>query len=676
MSREQFATTLSALIALVMLCSCAQPRLSTGDLGEVQAAGSLRVIVRPGFFDRPPVTGVQDEQKMLLELAARLGVEIRWIQAPRHDVMLEWLREGRGDLVVSRYSPEAVHEAGFAGTAPIDWVEDLIVVNSESPFFDLGDLDGAPLHLHGSKTQTIQGMLDEVVGNGNVTVLPVPEEVPLEVVLRRVQAGRYSVTIVDNRLVEAAFQRERLRTIGSLTSSRPLVWAVRSTNTILLAALNDYLFAERVLQRSTKTLACRDLEGIRRAGVLRLVTQNSSTTCMIDRGGLEGFEYDLVNAFTRDLGLRLELAIPPPGIDAADWIEAGYGDIAALHEPVPLDLSGGVRFSRGYRKVDLVAVTSTKDNPIDDVSGLSGKVIAAARAVRSILKEFPLDPPPEFLDLAPGSDAMSALRAVSRGEADAAIVDSDIAKLELDDRPALALGVPLLSDVDIAWLLAPGAMDLEREVNRFLTEARRSGLIRLLARSELDSNARWFAPDRPQVPPGALTPYDDLLRAEARKQGLDWRLLASLMYEESRFDPTAVGPGGSAGLFQFMPFTWRELGVVDPHSPEESARAGAEYLRRLMDGFSDVPLADQMAMAIASYNVGPRHVVDARRLATDMDLDRYLWSGNVETAMLILDEADVARNYPAGVCRCRRAVGYTRRILRRYHAYAEQFPPM
>jgi membrane-bound lytic murein transglycosylase F len=147
------------------------------------------------------------------------------------------------------------------------------------------------------------------------------------------------------------------------------------------------------------------------------------------------------------------------------------------------------------------------------------------------------------------------------------------------------------------------------------------------------------------------------------------------MYEESRFDPDAVGPGGSAGLFQFMPFTWRELGVEDPHHPGEAIEAGARYLRSLMDQFADLDLPDRVAMAIASYNVGPRHVFDARRLAVEMGFDPNRWLGSVETAMYILDDPEVARRFPAGVCRCRRGAAYTRRILRRYAAYAEQFPP-
>jgi membrane-bound lytic murein transglycosylase F len=80
-------------------------------------------------------------------------------------------------------------------------------------------------------------------------------------------------------------------------------------------------------------------------------------------------------------------------------------------------------------------------------------------------------------------------------------------------------------------------------------------------------------------------------------------------------------------------------------------------------------------MAIASYNVGPSHVFDARQLAAELGFDPDRWLGSVENAMLLLDNPETARRYPAGVCRCRRAAAYTRRILRRYAAYTAQFPP-
>jgi len=124
-----------------------------------------------------------------------------------------------------------------------------------------------------------------------------------------------------------------------------------------------------------------------------------------------------------------------------------------------------------------------------------------------------------------------------------------------------------------------------------------------------------------------------------------------------------------------MPLTWDDIDGEDPLHPGDAVTAGGWYLRWLMEKFSNLDLPDQVAMGIASYNVGPRHVFDARLLASEMGFDPDRWRGNVETAMLILDNPEVARRYPAGVCRCRRAVGYTRRILRRYRAYTEQFSP-
>ena len=56
-------------------------------------------------------------------------------------------------------------------------------------------------------------------------------------------------------------------------------------------------------------------------------------------------------------------------------------------------------------------------------------------------------------------------------------------------------------------------------------------------------------------------------------------------------------------------------------------------------------------------------------------LDAPYGPANTLTFDILAEYPEVARRYPAGVCRCRRAANYVRRILRRYAAYAEQFPP-
>jgi membrane-bound lytic murein transglycosylase F len=358
-----------------------------------------------------------------------------------------------------------------------------------------------------------------------------------------------------------------------------------------------------------------------------------------------------------------------------EWLEQGYGDLAALHQPVAPWEGGSFLITAPYRKVDLVSVVSVRANPPASVEDLAGVRVAAARPVAELCRMLPLPAPMRAVPPAAGADGFNAMLEVARGNWPVAVVDEDAAKLEVANRTDLMIGVVVLPDAELVWILNSSSPRLFRVADRFLREAQRSGLVRQLVYNEFGSWQRYRRRSLLPTPEGNLSPYDELLQWAGRLYDIDWRLLASLMYEESRFDSDAVGPGGSSGLFQFMPGTWRDLGVEDPHDPAEAAEAGGRYLRRLMDGFGDLGLSDRVAMALAAYNVGPRHVFDARRLAREMGLDANRWSGSVETAMLLLDDPEVARRFPAGVCRCRRAVGYTRRILRRYAAYTEQFPP-
>ncbi len=660
------------MIALAVL-ACVDPSRRAGDVEEVRAAGELRVAVRPGFLSAGS-NGKEDggEAAMLSQFASRLGVDIRWIEANRHDRILPMVRDGLADIGVSRLSPAALLAKGIRGTVAVDWVEDFLVAGRASGFTSFETVRGATVHIHRS---SVTPSLESFLFEEGLTIEEVPEEVPVEEMLYRVRSGRYDLTVVDSKIAEGEQAANRMVIIGPVAERRALVWAVREESPRLRLAIDRFFFAERVLSRAPESAVCRDLKQIRRAGTLRLVTRNSATTCAVERGGLEGFEYDLAVSFARKQRLRLELSIPPPEVDPLEWIEAGFGDLAALHEPIAPQDEHRFLVSTPYRRVDLVSVVSARADTPAAVEDLAGLRIAASRPVAEICRLVPLEPPLQSETPGEAGDSFNAMLEVARGKVSVAVVDEDAARLGLADRTDLKMGPTVLPDVDLVWIVNTSSPDLHRAVNIWLRESRSSGLVRQLVRSQLGFWEPHRKPTLLPIPDGALSPYDELLQWVGRRYRMDWRLLASLMYEESSFDPDAVGPGGSAGLFQFMPFTWQELGVTNPHDPYQAAEAGGRYLRQLMDEFEGLQLPDQVAMAIASYNVGPRHVFDARKLAREMGFDADRWKDSVETAMVLLDDPEVARRYPAGVCRCRRAANYARRILRRYAAYVEQFPP-
>lgn len=645
-----------------------------GGLPEIQDSGVLRVVVAPGWPGpaQSAESSAPSEPELLERLADRLSAQLEVIESPRHDLVLPWLLQGRADLAVSRYSPAALLGSDLSATEAVSWVDDLLVGGPSSSLGSFDEAEGQRVHIHRSR---LRGRVGAALSARHLIPVAVPEEVPIAEVVERVRRGRYQLTVVDSELFARIRPRGGLRQLGPLVRRRPLVWACRERSPKLRAAVNGFLFAEQLLGRSTRVTECRDLRQVRRAGVLRLVTRNSPTTCAVERGGLDGFEYALASEFARRLGVRLELAIPPVERDPADWLELGFGDLLALHEPASPGDERRFLVSPPYLQVDALAVGFEGREPPGQVEGLAGRRLAASRALGEIVNLLPLEPPPVLVPLGPGGDALTALREMARGTVDFAIVDRHTVTLDVQDRPGMVIGPVVLRDLPLVWLFNGSSPELHREASRFLSAARLSGLVRQLVLSDLGSWQPYVPKRLEPVPEGALSPFDELLQWAGRTWSIDWRLLAALMYEESRFDPDAIGPGGSAGLFQLMPSTWRELGVEDPHHPAESADAAGRYLSQLMKHFGELPLQDRAAMAIASYNVGPGHVFDARRLAAQMQLDPDRWAGNVETALLLLDDPEVSRQFSGGICRCRRAVGYTRRILRRYQAYVEQFPP-
>jgi soluble lytic murein transglycosylase-like protein len=94
-------------------------------------------------------------------------------------------------------------------------------------------------------------------------------------------------------------------------------------------------------------------------------------------------------------------------------------------------------------------------------------------------------------------------------------------------------------------------------------------------------------------------------RAASRDTGLSLSLLAAVAWEESRMDPNAISAAGAHGLFQLMPGTARIV-AVDGKGPAANVRAGARYLRLMVDRFQG-----DLELALAAYNAGPTAVEQA-----------------------------------------------------------------
>jgi membrane-bound lytic murein transglycosylase F len=167
---------------------------------------------------------------------------------------------------------------------------------------------------------------------------------------------------------------------------------------------------------------------------------------------------------------------------------------------------------------------------------------------------------------------------------------------------------------------------------------------------------------------GNLSPYDDLFKAAASTYGWDWKILASLCFQESNFNPSARGLGGAFGLMQFMPNTGANFGVYPNSSPEVQINGAMKMLNTIYNSWSSIPDIEQrIKFTLASYNAGKGHIDDGQRLALKHGFNHQIWDGNVQVMVKKLADPMF---YRESVVKCGAyrgpASGYVTEVYQRY----------
>jgi soluble lytic murein transglycosylase len=122
----------------------------------------------------------------------------------------------------------------------------------------------------------------------------------------------------------------------------------------------------------------------------------------------------------------------------------------------------------------------------------------------------------------------------------------------------------------------------------------------------------------------------DTIQAESAKNNLDPYLVASLIRQESEFDPSVISYANAYGLMQLLPITGkamaREEGLAHFETfqlldPETNIRLGCRYLRQMLDKFGGV-----QEYALAAYNAGDYRVADWQAAGPYSGIDEFVES--------------------------------------------------
>ena len=440
---------------------------------------------------------------------------------------------------------------------------------------------------------------------------------------------------------------------------------------------------------STVEVVDRSFDRIQERGKLIATTDYNSTNYFIYRGEPAGYEYEMLRAYAKHIGVELELVVNHDFEDAYQDLVEGKVDLIAMGLTVnsqrktlvdftePLGETRQVLVQRKPEKWRRMNTMSEVDehlvrNPLE----LAGKMIYIPRhspygqRLRNLQHE--IGDSIYVVEFPQTSERL--IEMVAKGEIDYTVSDEHVALVNQKYFPDIDVSTPLSFPLHVAWGVKKEDDSLTANINAWIKEFGDSKIARFIYNKYfINPRSLQYAHKYYSVRSGKISTWDDLLKEKSKDLAWDWRLIASLIYQESRFQPEAISWMGAFGLMQLMPGTAELYGVDSMSPPEENIRAGIHYLKFLDERFSGIieNPEERRKFVLAAYNVGIAHVFDARRLAEKYGRDPNVWDDNV--AFFLLNKSDPKYYNDSvvyyGYCRGEEPYNYVNDILYRYEHY-------
>jgi len=379
------------------------------------------------------------------------------------------------------------------------------------------------------------------------------------------------------------------------------------------------------------------LDQIKARGEIHVVTRQSPTTFYEDEQGKAGLEYELAKSFADELGVRLKLSVAKDYTSVFAEILNRKVDFAAAGLTVTSEHKSALRFSPTYQIITQQLVYHKEaEKPPENLLKFEENhilhVVAGSHQIER-LKAFKLENPKlvwkEISDTTPSD----LLEEVFEKKANYAMVNSNEFSQVRRFYPELEVAFELPKRQVLAWAFPRIGLDdsLYIAAIDFFNRLQKSGkLSKLMDRyyGHIDAenfnyfNARVF---RKHIKT-RLPKYQKYFEQTAEKHGLDWRFLAAIGYQESKWNPKAVSFTGVRGLMMLTEAAAEEMGVTNREDPIQSIRGGTRYFLATKDRIpEDVQEPDRTWFALAAYNVGFGHLLDARKLTRRRGGDPNHW---------------------------------------------------
>lgn len=421
-------------------------------------------------------------------------------------------------------------------------------------------------------------------------------------------------------------------------------------------------------------------------GYLNAIVEHNSMSFFVHNGRLMGLQYDLLNYISKRWNLKINQIVVNDlsealSLVAFDTIDILTSEITILPNRYPC-----LEFSVPLYKTKMVLVLYDSINPSSKIKNFSELNIESLQNKSIAVPSMSI-----FINyLNKLKDSLKinfSIRELS--EEPESILDSVMNKkiyATVMDEKILIVNTPLLLNTssyylpypsfDIGWAFSCHQPILRDSINELLLYLKKNGILNFLLNKYQkpiyinQSNQLTAHSKRTKK----LTPYDKILKKYGKEYGIDWRLVAALIYNESKFNVNAISSKGAFGIIQIMPATADIYGITAQSSIDEQINVSFKILDNykitLKQFFKNEK--DLYKAMIASYNLGLGHILDAINLAIKYDGEIYNWE---QVSKWLLNKAQkkyysdpIVRN---GYCNGRLTVYFVNIVFDTYENYVQ-----
>jgi len=433
-----------------------------------------------------------------------------------------------------------------------------------------------------------------------------------------------------------------------------------------------------------------DLKEIISRSSLIVATSNNSSDYFLYKGEPLGFQLELLEELGNYLGLKIDVIVCNDPSENLELLQSGQCDMIAsswnfskdskdfTETSVPLLNTDLLLVQRNPQLAGNIASSRANKSLIKDVKEIKGKTIfvpilsVQAEIMHQITSEVGGNI--QVVEL-PQYSQEKLVELVAKGDLDYTICNSLLAETFKTHYPLLDFTTVVKKAEPVAWTFRQSSPKLVEKVNTWLSNFEKSTRYTLLLDKYFNPQNKWAVTRNRYLAfkEKQISDYDFLIKKYSASINWDWRLLASLIYQESRFQPKVRSYRGAYGLMQLMPSTQEFFGIDSTATPEQQIMVGVKYIKYLNKEFaSRIPDSqERIKFILASYNIGPGHIFDAQKLAQKQGKNPKKWFNNVDSCLLSKSKP---QNYKDpdiqfGYCKGIETYYFVQDILSRFNHY-------